>query len=365
MSGTKPVGIIRSVDMFRLLGTLYGVALNYKKRLNEVMYSNILIVDWTMKVDEMSRQAMARTYEDIYDDIVVTRDEQFIGVIPVYELLTFMTEYKLKEAVQQNPLTGLPGNERIHDYLIFKIEQKEPFSIIYTDVDHFKSYNDVYGFKYGDDVLKWVGRILTSFHFFPTSSLDISAEMILSHVFPRIIQSNIVKKVIEVFEIEKKAFFYSAEDYSNNYIQSLDRDHKIRNFPLISLSMAILNISSDKTIELSEISRTAAKFKKARKANTGKQLYQGPGNLHCQSIRLFHIKYTLRPSAAHLSRSIFLLRLFACNFAHIFCRYIADMKRSKLPAKTAAACCVNLMLIAILVGKQNAYETTTDGFNPF
>ncbi len=42
MSGAKPVGIIRSVDMLRLLGTPFGVALNYKKatkRSNVLKYS--------------------------------------------------------------------------------------------------------------------------------------------------------------------------------------------------------------------------------------------------------------------------------------------------------------------------------------
>lgn len=267
MSGTKPIGIIRSVDMFRLLGILYGVALNYKKRLNEVMYSHILIVDWTMKLDEVSRRAMARTYEDIYDDVVVTREGKFIGVIPVYELLTFMTEFKLKEAVQQNPLTGLPGNERIHDYLMFKMEQTHPFSVIYTDVDHFKSYNDVYGFKYGDDVLKWVGKTLDSIHFPELFVGHIGGDDFIT-VLPQIHAEEYCKKVIEVFEMEKKQF-YSTEDYSKNYIQSLDRDHKIRNFPLICISMAVLDIFQDKITELSEVSLIAAKIKKQAKQING------------------------------------------------------------------------------------------------
>ncbi len=191
------------------------------------MYSNILIVDSGIQVDEASRKAMARTYEDIYDDILVTRAQQFIGVIPVYELLNFMTEFKLKEAVQQNPLTRLPGNEYIHSYLVFKIEQKQPFSIIYIDIDHFKSYNDVYGFKYGDDVLKWVGRILSSVHYTELFVGHIGGDDFIS-CLPSHHAEEYCKKVIEQFELEKKPFFYSDEDYSNNYIYSLDRDHKMQ-----------------------------------------------------------------------------------------------------------------------------------------
>ena len=58
----EPIGIIRSVDMYGLLGTQYGIALNIKKKLKDVMYSNVLIADCSMKVDEISRIAMARSY---------------------------------------------------------------------------------------------------------------------------------------------------------------------------------------------------------------------------------------------------------------------------------------------------------------
>ncbi|MDB5085448.1 MAG: Diguanylate cyclase protein [Bacilli bacterium] len=34
MQSTKPIGIVRSHDMFRILGTHYGVALHYKKKMS-------------------------------------------------------------------------------------------------------------------------------------------------------------------------------------------------------------------------------------------------------------------------------------------------------------------------------------------
>jgi diguanylate cyclase (GGDEF)-like protein len=178
-----------------------------------------------------------------------------------------MTEYKLKEAVQQSPLTGLPGNESIHDCLMFKLAQKQPFSVIYSDVDHFKSYNDVYGFKYGDDVLKWAGRVLSSFHYPDQFIGHIGGDDFVTCMAPDHAEQY-CKKVIEQFEIEKKQF-YSAEDHSNNYIQSLDRDHKLKRFPLICLSMVIVDIAPDKITELSEISLLSAKFKKQAKQIQG------------------------------------------------------------------------------------------------
>lgn len=258
-----PTGIIRSVDMYQLLGTRFGLELNYKRKLKDVMYSNALIADSSMKVDELSRIAMARPYEDIYDDILVTDKGKFIGVIPVYELLTFMTEYKLKNAIQQNPLTGLPGNESIEQYIQRKLEHKQPFSVIYSDIDYFKAYNDVYGFKFGDDVIKWVGKTLTSLSIPELFVGHIGGDDFVT-IIPQAYVDMYCEKMITHFEKEKKQF-YSSEDYSKQYIVSLDREHRLAKFPFMSISMAVLNVGINQYANLSEISIIAAQLKKKAK----------------------------------------------------------------------------------------------------
>ena len=45
-----------------------------------------------------------------------------------------------------SPLTGLPGNNQIHEELQKRIIKKEKFAVLYLDLDNFKAYNDVYGF---------------------------------------------------------------------------------------------------------------------------------------------------------------------------------------------------------------------------
>jgi diguanylate cyclase (GGDEF)-like protein len=59
-----------------------------------------------------------------------------------------------------NPLTGLPGNERITRELTERVERGQPTALLYVDLDDFKPYNDHYGFMRGDDVIRHVAALL-------------------------------------------------------------------------------------------------------------------------------------------------------------------------------------------------------------
>jgi len=53
-----------------------------------------------------------------------------------------------------NPLSGLPGNAAIFDEIARRLARREPFACLYVDLDHFKSFNDRYGFTRGDELIR-------------------------------------------------------------------------------------------------------------------------------------------------------------------------------------------------------------------
>ena len=75
---------------------------------------------------------------------------------------------RAKEMRAQSPLTGLPGNVRIEEEIEACVgDAARPFAMLYVDLDHFKAYNDHYGFMRGDQVIQstaqpasrtWPGR---------------------------------------------------------------------------------------------------------------------------------------------------------------------------------------------------------------
>lgn len=55
-----------------------------------------------------------------------------------------------------NPLTGLPGNVPIQEHMERLLASEQEFVAAYFDLDQFKPYNDVYGFRRGDDMIQRV-----------------------------------------------------------------------------------------------------------------------------------------------------------------------------------------------------------------
>lgn len=105
--------------------------------------------------------------------ISAVRNDQgeIIGGIEVFtdnsSSIQLMKELELrKQESYLDSLTGI-GNRRYADITLqTRIHEKQnhniPFGLIFLDIDHFKTFNDTYGHKTGDDVLIMVGKTITA-----------------------------------------------------------------------------------------------------------------------------------------------------------------------------------------------------------
>ena len=71
----------------------------------------------------------------------------------------------LSDQAVRDALTGLLNRRAFNERMIEELDRtrryEESFSLIMIDLDHFKSINDTLGHDVGDEVLRWIGRILT------------------------------------------------------------------------------------------------------------------------------------------------------------------------------------------------------------
>ena len=71
---------------------------------------------------------------------------------------------ELATQARVDPVTGLPNRRALDDRLAEEVERalryKQPSSLCFVDLDHFKSVNDDHGHGAGDDALREVGSVL-------------------------------------------------------------------------------------------------------------------------------------------------------------------------------------------------------------
>lgn len=79
-------------------------------------------------------------------------------------LKEYYLDQKLKKLLIEDPLTEVYNRrffeEKITEELYKAFRQNYPLSVLMIDVDNFKWYNDTYGHKEGDELLKKVGQVL-------------------------------------------------------------------------------------------------------------------------------------------------------------------------------------------------------------
>lgn len=140
-----------------------------------------------------------------------------------------------------SPLTRLPGTPSIEAEVTRRIAEARPFALHYADLDRFKAYNDHYGFARGDEVIKAVAGVIEE-------SLLPLRDSFLGHVggddFVFLTRpedaAEAGQRIVTVFD-RKAVAFYDAVDLARGWIETADRQGKIRRLPPMTLSIGIVS----------------------------------------------------------------------------------------------------------------------------
>ena len=157
-----------------------------------------------------------------------------------------------------SPLTGLPGNVQIQTEMKKRLLNKEKFAILYFDLDNFKAYNDVYGFANGDEIIKFTARTISK-HIHQIENSDNFIGHIGGDDFVVITGQTDYDKVCKniIAEFDKYVVdFYNEVDIERGYVEVANRRGIIEQFPLTTISIAVLEVDSriyKTTLEIGEI----------------------------------------------------------------------------------------------------------------
>lgn len=156
----RPVGLLMKEKLHQMLSGQFGLPLYWNRPVGKIMDTQPMTVDEATPIDLVSQMAMSREPDKLYDAVVVTRDGVVRGIASIRALLEWVTHARMADAQWANPLTGLPGNEPIRRELTRRIGDGKPFAVLYADVDHFKWFNDRFGFHRGDEVIRFTAETL-------------------------------------------------------------------------------------------------------------------------------------------------------------------------------------------------------------
>lgn len=166
-----------------------------------------------------------------------------------------------------NPLSGLPANGPIQARIESVIRGRFRAAVLYADLDHFKSYNDVYGFSAGDRVILYTASVLQDVLRQYGNEHDfighLGGDDFVLLTTPDKMET-IAHAVIERFESGISAY-YLPEDIDKGGITTPDRQGHLRRFPIMTISLAAVVMEPGAFDSILAVAEVAAEMKRVAK----------------------------------------------------------------------------------------------------
>ena len=186
----------------------------------------------------------------------------------------------------RNPTSGLPGGRGIDREIARRIERHESFAVCYFDLDNFKPFADTYGFAIADEIIRGVGAALRNVLALGNGAgegaggaNEPSAEFV-GHIGGDdfiVICPPERAAAIAAMSAERCRDAFSAvvgpEAMQRGSFRGVDREGQVREFPLASISAAIVMVRPDAWVNLAHLGMRAADAKRRAKQ-------RGPGSTY-------------------------------------------------------------------------------------
>lgn len=205
-----------------------------------------------------------------YNPQIKTQDE--IGGLSEAFLAMGKRLKKLEEMyLDASPLTRLPGGIAIENVLKKRLESKQPLAFCVLDLDNFKAFNDRYGYANGSEVIKETAKIIEN-----VVKTKGGADDFIGHVggddFVVITtpdrMRDISSDITSAFD-KRIPLFYEPADRERGYIQGKTRQGVEMQFPLMTISIAIVTNERRELTNPLEASEIAAELKDYAKTIPG------------------------------------------------------------------------------------------------
>ena len=265
----RPLGLINRRVFNERMAVPFARELLGRKPCIKLMHASPIMADVAQNIDAMSEILLGEDQRYLSDGFIITRDGRYAGVGTGEALVRRVTELRIEAARYANPLTLLPGNIPIAEHITRLIDAQQPFMAAYCDLNHFKPYNDQYGYFRGDRMIRLVASTLLR-HAEPQWDF-------VGHVggddFVVLFQSDDwerrCREMVSEFNAASLALFDEA-DRERGVLEGEDRAGRYATFPLTTLTIGVAPASRGRFTTAEEVaSQAAAAKRQAKRLNVG------------------------------------------------------------------------------------------------
>ncbi len=170
-----------------------------------------------------------------------------------------------------SPLTGLPGSSVLREEVDKRLVAGRQFAFLYLDIDHFKAFNDVYGFGRGDLVIQFLGRLVVAAAKGQGTPQDLCAHIggdDFAVVTEPAHADRIAEVVIADFDRESPSF-YSPEARAAGHIETQSRRGELARYPFMTVSIGGVSTARRRIGSYLQLTEIAAEVKGYAKSLEG------------------------------------------------------------------------------------------------
>ncbi len=223
------------------------------------------MVDVRAGLEELTAVLTSEDQRYLSDGFVITENGLYKGIGRGHDLVRAVTESRIEAARHANPLTLLPGNIPLTQHIARLLESGREFVASYCDLNHFKPFNDIYGYWRGDEMIQLAARC--------TSRFADARRDFVGHVgdddFVVLFQSADwearCQSIVDAFNAEAR-LLYDSEALAAGGLLAEDRFGTPRFHPLTTMSIGVVRVPThDERVGPEDVADAAAQAKRIAK----------------------------------------------------------------------------------------------------
>lgn len=230
------------------------------------LFANLapLTIEVHTGIEELTGVLTSGDQRYLTEGFVITEGGRYRGLGTGQQLVRAVTEARIEAARHANPLTFLPGNIPISDHIERLLASGRDFVAGYADLNHFKPYNDHYGYWRGDEMIRLVARVLVA-------HCDARRDFV-GHVggddFVILFQSGDwlerCERIVQSFN-EKARELFDPEALAAGGIHAEDRHGDLRFHPCTTLCIGAVQVQPGRFEHAEDVASAAAAAKREAK----------------------------------------------------------------------------------------------------